>query len=351
MDTRDFPRRRCVSQRLRVGRTLLGAAFVLFCGGAATRSHAANLLNASYDVSRGLYEDLNTAFVAERKQHAGEDVSIDQSHGGSTRQARAVIDGLPADVVTMNSPLDIDAIAAADLLPTDWATRFAHGSSPSWSAIVFVVRKGNPKAIKDWPDLVAPGVQVILPNPKTSGNGRYSYLAAWQFARTRSAAAADAPLAFERKLFANVPVLDVGGRDATTTFAQRGIGDVLLTFESEAKVVITTFGADRFEIVYPSLTVRADNPVAIVARNAERKGSVELARAYLQFHYAKAAQEIFARHGLRGIDADVAAAHAAEFPRLKTFSVDEAYGDWAKAQAEHFASGASFDQVVAGVQK
>jgi len=345
MDTSDF------AKRGRVRHALIGTAFALLCGVVASEVHASNLLNVSYDVARGLYDELNKAFVAERKQGAGEDVSVDQSHGGSTKQARAVIDGLPADVVTMNSPLDIDAVASAGLLPKDWAGQFAHGSSPSWSAIVFVVRKGNPKTIKDWPDLVASGVQVILPNPKTSGNGRYSYLAAWQFARTRPAAPADAPLAFERKLFANVPVLDIGGRDATTTFAQRGIGDVLLTFESEAKVVVTTFGADKYEIVYPSLTVRADNPVAIVARNAEKKGSTELARAYLQFHYGKAAQEIFARHGLRGIDAEVGAAHAADFQPLTTFTVDEAFGGWAKAQSEHFANGASFDQIIAGAKK
>ena len=325
---------------------LVAAAFL-----GIARANAATLLNVSYDVARGLYEELNPAFVAEWKQKTGETVGIDQSHGGSTKQAHAVIEGLSADVVTMNSPLDIDAIADAGLLPKDWAKKFASASSPSWSAIVFVVRKGNPKALRDWSDLVKPGVQVILPNPKTSGNGRYSYLAAWQFARTQPGADAAAPLAFEKKLFANVPILDIGGRDATTTFAQRGIGDVLLTFESEAKVVVATFGADKFEIAYPSLTVRADNPVAIVVKNAEHKGTTKLAEAYLQFHYAKAAQEIFARRGLRVVEADVAAAHAAEFPAIRTFVVDDAFGGWAKAQAEHFATGGSFDKVIAEVKR
>jgi sulfate/thiosulfate-binding protein len=315
------------------------------------RANAATLLNVSYDVARGLYEELNPAFVAEWRQKTGETVGVDQSHGGSTKQAHAVIEGLPADVVTMNSPLDIDAIADAGLLPKDWAKKFPSASSPSWSAIVFVVHKGNPKGLKDWSDLVKPSVQVILPNPKTSGNGRYSYLAAWQFARTQASADAAAPLAFEKKLFANVPILDIGGRDATTTFAQRGIGDVLLTFESEAKVVISTFGADKFEIAYPSLTVRADNPVAVVAKNADKKGTSKIAEAYLQFHYGKTAQEIFARRGLRVVDTAVAAAHATEFPPIKTFVIDDAFGGWTKTQAEHFATGGSFDKVIAEVKR
>ncbi|MEP6939562.1 MAG: sulfate ABC transporter substrate-binding protein [Rudaea sp.] len=321
------------------------------CAGGSSSARAASLLNVSYDVARGLYEELNPAFVEEWKRKTGETVDIDQSHGGSTKQAHAVIEGLPADVVTMNSPLDIDAIADAGLLPNDWATHFPAAASPSWSVIVFVVRKGNPKALRDWSELVKPGVQVILPNPKTSGNGRYSYLAAWQFARMQPGADAAAPLAFEKKLLANVPILDIGGRDATTTFAQRGIGDALLTFESEAKVVVATFGADKFEIAYPSLSVRANNPVAVVAKNADRKGSAQLAQAYLQFHYGKVAQEIFARRGMRVVDAGVAAAHAAEFPLIRTFVVDAAFGGWAKAQAEHFATGGTFDKVTAEVKR
>jgi sulfate transport system substrate-binding protein len=316
----------------------------------ATDAAAAGLLNVSYDVARALYAELNPVFIAEWKASSGETPTIDQSHAGSSKQARAVIDGLPADVVTMNSPLDIDVIAKAGLLPEDWASKLPHAASPSWSAIVFVVRKGNPKAIKDWSDLVKPGVAVVLPNPKTSGNGRYSYLAAWQFARTRGGADAAAPLEFVKKLLANVPVLDVGGRDASVTFAQRGIGDVLLTFESEACALRTTFAAAGLEIVTPSLTVRADNPVAVVTKNAQKKGTLKLAEAYLQFHYSKPAQEIFARNGLRVVDADVAKAHA-DFPALKTFTVEEAFGGWAKAQPEHFAAGGTFDQAIAEAKK
>ena len=314
-------------------------------------ANAAELLNASYDVARSLYQDLNPAFVAEwSKSHKGETLQIDQSHGGSSKQARAVIDGLEADVVSMNNPLDIDAVAKAGLLPTDWQSRLPNHSSPSWSAILFIVRKGNPKGIHDWDDLIKPGVQVIVPNPKTSGNGRYSYLAAWQYARSKANGGDDAALAFEKKLFGNVPVLDTGGRGATTTFAQRGLGDVLLTFENEVGLIRSEFGADQFEVVVPSLTVRADNPIARVDKVAAKKGNTELAQAYLQFHYTPAAQEIFAHNGLRPIDEKVLKAHAAEFPALKLFDVDQAFGGWTKAQAEHFADGGSFDRVIAGVQ-
>ena len=330
------------------------AAVVAMIAGTVDAS-AAGLLNVSYDVARALYEELNPVFATEWKAKTGETLTIDQSHAGSSKQARAVIDGLPADVVTMNSPLDIDVIAKTGLLPTDWAAKFPNAASPSWSAIVFVVRRGNPKAIKDWPDLVKPNTAVVLPNPKTSGNGRYSYLAAWQFARTQNGADAGAQrdlaaFEFEKKLLANVPVLDIGGRDASVTFAQRSIGDVLLTFESEARALRTTFANGGFEIVYPSLTVRADNPVAVVARNADKKGTSKLAEAYLQFHYAKAAQEIFAKNGLRVVDADVTKAHA-DFPALKTFTVDEAFGGWAKAQPEHFAAGGTFDKAIAEAKK
>ncbi|MDB5988328.1 MAG: thiosulfate transporter subunit [Nevskia sp.] len=308
---------------------------------------AAQLLNASYDVARGFYKDLNPAFIADWKKHGGADLSIDQSHGGSSKQARSVIDGLEADVVTMNNPLDIDAIAKAGLLPADWQKRLPNNSSPSWSAILFIVRKGNPKGIKDWDDLVKSGVQVIVPNPKTSGNGRYSYLAAWQYARSKTGGSDDTAIAFEKKLFGNVPVLDTGGRGATTTFAQRGIGDVLLTFENEVGLIRDEFGADKFEIVVPSLTVRADNPIALVDKVAAKKGTTPIAQAYLQFHYTKAAQEIFAKNGLRPIDAAVLKAHAADFPALNLFDVEQAFGGWSKAQADHFADGGSFDKIIA----
>jgi sulfate transport system substrate-binding protein len=319
---------------------LAGAALAL----AAAAAPAAPLLNVSYDVARSLYKDLNPAFAAQWKQQTGETVSIDQSHGGSSKQARAVIDGLDADVVTMNNPLDIDAIAAAGLLPKNWAQAFPDDSSPSWSAIVFIVRKGNPRNIRDWNDLVRPGIQVVLPNPKTSGNGRYSYLAAWQYARGRPGASDTDSIDFEKRLFANVPVLDSGGRDATTTFAQRGIGDVLLTFESESRAIQANFG-DAYQVVIPSITVHADNPVAVVDKVAAKKGSTRLAQAYLKFHYSPAAQEIFIKNGLRPADPAALARHP-EFPPLHTFTVAKDFGGWAHAQQLHFADGGIFDQII-----
>ena len=329
--------------------------FNLICGAvltlASANAAAAGLLNVSYDVARSLYKDLNPAFEAQWKQQTGETISIDQSHGGSSKQARAVIDGLDADVVTMNNPLDIDAIADAGLLPKNWAQQLPDDSSPSWSPIVFVVRKGNPSNIHDWPDLVRPGVQVVLPNPKTSGNGRYSYLAAWQYARTRPGASDTDSIAFEQRLFANVPVLDVGGRDATTSFVQRGIGNVLLTFESEAKLILANFGADQYEIVIPSITVRADNPVAVVEKVAAKKGDTALALAYLRFHYSPAAQDILIRNGLRPADPAVVQKHAAEFPPLRTFTVARDFGGWPHAQAVHFADGGIFDQIISRSSK
>jgi sulfate transport system substrate-binding protein len=318
-------------------------AAVVFATGSA---HATELLNASYDVARPFYKDFNPAFIADWKQQTGETISVNQSHGGSSKQARAVIDGLEADVVTMNNPLDIDAIASnGGQLPKDWQKRLPHDSAPSWSAILFIVRKGNPKNIKDWDDLVKPGVQVVIPNPKTSGNGRYSYLAAWQYARTRPGGSDTSSVDFEQKLFGNVPVLDTGGRGATTTFAQRGVGDVLLTFENEVNLIRDEFGKDAFEVVIPSLTVRADNPIALVDKVAAKKGTTKVAEAYLKFHYSPAAQEIFAKNGIRPIDDAVLKKHAADFPALKLFTVDQAFGGWAKAQAVHFADGGTFDLI------
>ena len=331
--------------RFKLTRVLvLGLAAVLL----APATHAADaLLNVSYDVSRNVYRDLNPAFAAAWKQKTGRELKIDQSHGGSSKQARAVIDGLQADVVTMNNPLDIDAIARnGKLLPADWATRFPHRASPSWSTILFLVRKGNPKNIRDWNDLVRPGVAVILPNPKTSGNGRYSYLAAWEFARRAHGGSDDAARAFVKKLLANVPILDTGGRGATTTFSQRGIGDVLLTFENEIALIRAELG-DGFEVVVPSLSIRADNPVAVVEKFAAKRGRGELARAYLDFHYSREGQEIFARNAIRPSDPAVLAQHAARFPALNLFTVDDAFGSWPQAQAAHFADGGSFDQVYA----
>ncbi|MGQ0620068.1 MAG: sulfate ABC transporter substrate-binding protein [Panacagrimonas sp.] len=306
-----------------------------------------SLLNVSYDVSRNVYKDLNSAFAQSWKTRTGHEVKVEQSHGGSSKQARSVIDGLQADVVTMNNPLDIDAIAERGKpLPKNWATLLPNAASPSWSTILFVVRKGNPKGIRDWDDLAKPGVSVILPNPKTSGNGRYSYLAAWEFAKRKAGGKDEAGREFVRKLFANVPILDTGGRGATTTFSQRGIGDVLLTFENEVALIRAELG-DAFEVVAPSLTVRADNPVAVVQKFADRRGNAKLAQAYLEFHYTPEVQAIFAKNAIRPSDAAVLAQFASSFPALNVFTVEEAFGSWPKAQAAHFADGASFDQIYA----
>ncbi|THD05689.1 thiosulfate transporter subunit [Panacagrimonas perspica] len=303
------------------------------------------LLNASYDVARNVYRDLNPAFAEAWKKDGGGTIKIDQSHGGSTKQARSVIDGLEADVVTMNNPLDIDVIAErGKLLPKNWATLLPHNASPSWSTILFLVRKGNPKGIKDWDDLVKPGVAVILPNPKTSGNGRYSYLAAWEFAKRKADGKDEAGAAFVKKLLGNVPILDTGGRGATTTFSQREIGDVLLTFENEVTLIRQELG-DKFEVVVPSLTVRADNPVAVVQKYADKHGNAKLARAYLEFHYTPEGQAIFAKNALRPSDPAVLAQYASTFPALNVFTVESAFGSWPKAQADHFADGGSFDKI------
>lgn len=304
------------------------------------------LLNVSYDVARGFYKDFNPAFIADYQTKTGQAVKVEQSHGGSSKQARSVIDGLQADVVTMNNPLDIDAIAdKAGLLPRDWAKRFPNRAAPSYSAILFVVKKGNPKGIKDWDDLVKPGVKLVIPNPKTSGNGRYSYLAAWEYAKRKGGETAAKD--FVSKLFANVPVLDTGGRGATTTFAQRGIGDVLLTFENEVRLIKDELGPDKFDVVIPSLTVRADNPVAVVDKVAAKHGNIALAKAYLDYHFSPAGQLLIAKSDLRPIDAAVLKQYAATLPPLNLFTVDEAFGSWPEAQKTHFADGAVFDQIIA----
>ncbi|HEY1075438.1 MAG TPA: sulfate ABC transporter substrate-binding protein [Fontimonas sp.] len=309
----------------------------------STAGHAAdvNLLNAAYDVSRDVYKDLNPVFIADwEKAHPGRKIKVDQSHGGSSKQARAVIDGLEADFLATNNPLDVDAVAKAKLLGADWATKLPHQASPSWSTILFLVRKGNPKGIRDWNDLVKPGVGVVLPNPKTSGNGRYSYLAAWQYALTQPGGNEDKALAFVTSLIGNVPVLDTGGRGATTTFVQRGIGDVLLTFENELVLLRKEFGASDYEIVVPSLSIRADNPVAVVDKVAARKKTTEAAQAYAQFHFSEAAQEIFAANGLRPSDPEVLARHP-DFADVKLFSVY----NWDATFKKHFADGGTFDRI------
>lgn len=306
------------------------------------------LLNVSYDVMRDFYKDLNPAFVKAYQTKTGETLVIQQSHGGSGKQARSVIDGLQADVITMNMPPDIDALHdKAKLIPENWASRLPNNSLPFTSLQVLIVRKGNPKQIKDWSDLVKPGVQVVMPNPKVTGNGRYSYLAAWGFALKQPGGNEQKAREFVGALLKNVPVLDGGGRAATTTFMQRGIGDVLLTFENEAEMIAREFGRGGFEVIYPSLSVRAEPPVTIVDKVVDKKGTRKQAEEYLKFLWTPAAQEIAAQNYLRPQDPAVLKKYASQFPAVKLFTVDEVFGGWRKAQKTHFDDGGSFDQVYA----
>ena len=303
------------------------------------------LLNVSYDPTRELYDDYNKAFVAYWKQKTGKDVSIRQSHGGSGKQARTVIDGLPADVVTLALAYDIDALVTqGKLLPSNWQARLPHNSSPYTSTVVFLVRKGNPKKIKDWGDLVRPGISVITPNPKTSGGARWNYLAAWAWALKQPGGNEAKAQKFVAKLFKNVPVLDTGARGSTTTFAQRGIGDVMIAWENEALLAINQLGKDRFEIVVPSLSILAEPPVAVVDKVAIRRGTADLARAYLEYLYSKPAQEIVAKNYYRPRDPEVAAKYSNIFPPIEMVTIAD-FGGWAKAQATHFSDGGVFDKI------
>ncbi|GJH11974.1 sulfate ABC transporter substrate-binding protein [Caballeronia novacaledonica] len=305
------------------------------------------LLNVSYDVTRELYKDIDAAFVADYKKKTGETVSVRQSHGASSAQALSVTQGLQADVVTMNQPNDIDLLAErGQLVPANWRNRLPDASAPYTTTMVFLVHKGNPKNIKDWNDLARPGVQAVIANPKTSGNGRYAYLAAWGYKKQQGATDAQVQ-DFEKAIFRNVPVLDTGGRGATTTFTQRGIGDVLVTFENEVGLMSAGPGAKDFEAVYPSVSLLAEPPVSIVDKVVDKRGTRKEAQAYLDFLYTPAAQEIIAQHHLRPRNADVLAKHAGEFRPLKTFTVEQMFGSWQKAQQTHFADGGTFDQVVA----
>jgi sulfate transport system substrate-binding protein len=305
------------------------------------------LLNVSYDPTRELYEDYNKAFVQYWKLKTGKDVSIRQSHGGSGKQARTVIDGLPADVVTLALAYDIDAMATqGKLLPANWQARLPNNSSPYTSTIVFLVRKGNPRGIKDWGDLAKPGVSVITPNPKTSGGARWNYLAAWAWALKQPGGSPATAEAFVRKLYRNVPVLDTGARGSTTTFGQRGIGDVLVSWENEAFLAVKEFGPDRFQIVVPSVSILAEPPVAVVDKVALRRGTTDVARAYLEYLYSKPGQEIAARHYYRPRDPEVAAKYANVFPKVNLVTIAD-FGGWAKAQATHFADGGTFDRISA----
>lgn len=318
----------------------------------ALPAHASGpeLLNVSYDVSREFYKDFNAEFTKHWKKSTGEDVVIKQSHGGSSKQARSVVEGLEADVITMNQANDIDILyERGKLIPQDWASRLPNNSAPTTSVSVILVRKGNPKKISDWSDLGRPGVSVIIPNPKTSGNGRYTYLAAWG-AGLQAGLSPDAAKALVTRIFANVPVLDGGGRGATTTFAQRGLGDALVTFESEVPLIEREFGGG-LQVVYPSRTVLAENPVSVVDKVVDRKGTRKLAQAYLEYLYSDAGQEVAARHHIRPRNDKVLARHAKDFPKVNTFTVDAVFGGWQRAQKEHFNDGGLYDQVISAAKK
>ena len=317
----------------------LGLAF-------AHPAHAdVTLLNVSYDPTRELYQDFNAAFASQWLAKTGEKVTIKQSHGGSGKQARTVIDGLDADVVTLALASDINAIAdKAKLLPADWQKRLPNNSTPYTSTIVFLVRKGNPKNIRDWDDLAKPGVSVITPNPKTSGGAQWNYLAAWEFGK-RKYGSDDKAKEFVTRIYKNVPVLDSGARGSTTTFVERGVGDVLLAWENEAFLALKEFGPQKFEIVAPSLSILAEPPVAVVDKNVDRKGTRKVAEAYLQYLYSPEGQEIAARNFYRPTDPKVAAKYAAQFPKLTLVTIDGAFGGWPNATKTHFADGANFDQI------
>ncbi len=311
----------------------------------ADGTHAHELLNVSYDPTRELYEAYDSLFAAHWKATTGDSIAIRQSHGGSAKQARAVIDGLEADVVTLALAYDIDAIAKAGLLDTAWATRFPHHSTPYTSTIVFLVRKGNPKGIHDWPDLVRAGVSVITSNPKTSGGARWSYLAAWGATLVRTHGDSGAARQYVTALYRHVPTLDPGARGATTTFAERGIGDVLLAWENEALLATHTLGPDKFEIVVPPVSVLAELPVAVVDKVADHHGTRAAAEAYLTYLYSPDAQDLEARAYYRPQDSVVAARYASQFPAVRRLTVDSVFGGWARAQATHFADGGIFDQI------
>jgi sulfate transport system substrate-binding protein len=305
---------------------------------------AQTLLNASYDVAREFYKDYNAAFIANYKKTTGKDIKIDQAHGGSSAQARAVNDGLDADVVTMNTTTDVDFLASTGVVAKDWQKRFANNASPTTSTMLFLTRNGNPKNIKDWDDLTKPGIQVIVVNPKTGGNGRMAYLAAWGYAKKKGASDAQAA-EFVGKLYKNVPVLAKGGRDATTIFLQRNIGDVLVTFESEVVSVDNEFGAGKVDAIHPSISIVAENPVAVVERTVAKKGTADLAKAYLNYLYSDEAQEIAAKHALRPRNPVILKKYASTFKPIQQFTVQEMFGSLAEAQKVHFNDGGQFDKL------
>ena len=326
-----------------LGLALLGS--LLACSDSPS-SQTRTLLNVSYDPTRELYEDVNSAFAARWKAATGETVEIRQSHGGSGRQARSIIDGLQADVATLALAYDIDALnERGRLVPPNWQSRLPDNSAPYTSTIVFLVRKGNPKQIADWDDLAREGVSVITPNPKTSGGARWNYLAAWAWALRQPGGSDASAEALVKRIFQNVPVLDSGARAATVTFVERGIGDVLLAWENEAFLAVQELGASKVDIVLPTVSILAEPPVTVVDTVVDRRGTRKLAEAYLQFLYTPEGQEIIARHFYRPRNPEVAQKYAKLFPRLELVTVDSAFGGWARAQATHFADGGSFDRI------
>ena len=318
----------------------LGIALIAASGLATAQT----LLNVSYDVSREFYKDYNNAFVAHYKKLTGKEIKIDQSHAGSSAQARAVADGLDADVVTMNTTTDVEFLAEKGLVAKDWTKRFPNDASPTTSTMLFLVRNGNPKGIKDWDDLIKPGIQVVVVNPKTGGNGRMAYLAAWSYVRKKGGTDAQAA-EFVGKLYKNVPVLARGGRDATSVFLQRNIGDVLVTFESEVLSVEKEFGGGKVDAIYPSVSIIAENPVAVVERTTAKKGSGELAKAYLDFLYSEDGQEVAAKHAIRPRSAALLKKYAGTFKPLTLVPVSEYFGSLANAQKIHFNDGGQFDKL------
>ncbi len=322
--------------------TVLALSF----GITATSLAGPTLLNVSYDPTRELYQDFNKAFSEHWKKKTGEEVNFKQSHGGSGKQARAVLDGLDADVVTLALAYDIDILSEKDLIPKNWQKRLKNNSSPYTSTIVFLVRKGNPKGIKDWNDLVKPGVEVITPNPKTSGGARWNYLAAWAYALKQPGGSDAKAKDFVKKLYANVKVLDSGARGSTTTFTERGIGDVFISWENEAFLAVKELGPEKYEIVTPSLSILAEPPVTVVDKNVDKKGTRKVATAYLEYLYSPEGQEIAGKHYYRPRDSKAAAKYANQFSKVKLFGIDEVFGGWQKAQKTHFSDGGTFDQII-----
>ncbi len=328
----------------RLARALLTVALTI--GASAVALAETTILNVSYDPTRELYQEFNTAFAAHWKKQTGEAVTIQQSHGGSGKQARSVIDGLEADVVTLALAYDIDALAEkGKLIPAEWQKRLPHNSAPYTSTIVLLVRKGNPKGIKDWDDLVKPGVSVVTPNPKTSGGARWNYLAAWGYALKKNDNDEAKARDFVTKLYKNVAVLDSGARGSLTTFAERGVGDVFISWENEVFLAAKEFGADKFQTVVPSLSILAEPPVTVVDKVADRRGTRKMAEAYLQYLYTEEGQNIAGKNFYRPRDPKVAAVYASQFSNVNLFTIDEVFGGWQKAQKTHFADGGVFDQI------